>query len=300
MKIYRVDEFHAEDDTIQYGILICALETEKEAEAYDKELWDSLLAPFGYTDDDISYYASPDEKIEDIQKGAYGIHLEGEYQFEEDEPIVKLDDGFAVDLTMTVYLPSDGYNEAMSKPLYAQSEKSAKNLAEGVVCGILEESELQVVDISAKSARTFKYKQTGERPAEEKTPEEIEAEYIRTHNLDITKLLEHLGYFQHILMGKEDVRGRAKTLYECEDLDIPKDIDAEEFYQRLAEHVTKNCDFSVLNIKTGSMSDADADVIDSAILDSAKNVENEIRIEKEVANSRTEIEKQPPRKPRSR
>lgn len=277
MKIYRVDEFHAEDDTIQYGILICALETEKEVEAYDKELWDSLLAPFEYTDDDISYYASPDEKIEDIQKGAYGIHLEGEYQFEEDEPIMALEDGFAVDLDMTVYLPKDGYNEVVDKPLYAQSQKSAKTLAEEVLLDILEKNDLQA-DISAKAARTFKYDQpSGE--MNKKSPEARIAEYIKENDLDIFKVLEEMGYFQHILMGKENIKERAEILYGCEDLDVPKGIEKDLFYERIAEHVVKNRNLDVLNTKTGSMNDADIDVIDSAILDSAPIVEKGLRRE---------------------
>lgn len=277
MKIYRVDEFHAEDDTIQYGILICALETEKEVEAYDKELWDSLLAPFEYTDDDISYYASPDEKIEDIQKGAYGIHLEGEYQFEEDEPIMALEDGFAVDLDMTVYLPKGGYNEVVDKPLYAQSQKSAKTLAEEVLLDILEKNDLQA-DISAKAARTFKYDQpSGE--MNKKSPEARIAEYIKENDLDIFKVLEEMGYFQHILMGKENIKERAEMLYGCEDLDVPKGIEKDLFYERIAEHVVKNRNLDVLNTKTGSMNDADIDVIDSAILDSAPIVEKGLRRE---------------------
>ena len=280
MKLYTASEIHTEDGNVLYDKKIIALETKQEEEAYRNELFESLTAPFGWSDEDIYYYAMPGEKIEDIEAGAAGIRLEAEFQFEKDEPIVKLDDGFAVDLGMTVYLPSDGFNEAMSQPLYAQSEKSAKNLAEGLVCGILEESELQVTDITAKAARTFQWKQPSGKKEADRTPEELEAEYIKDHNLDITEILEHLGYFQHILMGKENVKNRAEILYECEDLDVPEGIDKDLFYERIAKHVVKNCNFDVLNTKTESMNDADIDIVDSAILDSAPIVEKELRQEK--------------------
>ena len=278
MKLYTASEIHTEDGNVLYDKKIIALETKQEEEAYRNELFKSLTAPFGLSDEDI-YYAMPGEKIEDIEAGAAGIRLEEKFEFEKDEPIVKLDDGFAVDLSMTVSLPSDGFNKAMSQPLYAQSEKSAKNLAEGLVCGILEESELQVTDITAKAARTFQRKQPSGRKEADRTPEELEAEYIKDHNLDITKILEHLGYFQHILMGKENVKERAETLYGCEDLDVPEGIDKDLFYERIAEHVVKNRNLDVLNTKTGSMNDADIDVIDSAILDSAPIVEKGLRRE---------------------
>ena len=275
MKLYTADEIRTEDDEIIYNKKILALETKQEEEAYRNKLFYSLTAPFDLSEEDICYCTMPGDRVEDVDKGATGLHLEREFHFEEDEPIVNLDDGFAVDLDMTLYLPSDGYCEATDQSLYAQSEKSAKTLAEGVLHSVLEESGLQV-GLSAKSARTFRYDELSNREKPTVSEEKRVAEYIKSNNLDIRWILEEMGYFQHILAGEDFVKSRLEALYECCDINIPYGIDREAFFKRVTDHVIKNNGFDAMNEKTESMEEADENLVDNAIEESAKAVQQEM------------------------
>ena len=102
------------------------------------------------------------------------------------------------------------------------------------------------------------------------------AEYIKSNNLDIRWILEEMGYFQHILAGEDFVKSRLEALYECCDINIPYGIDREAFFKRVTDHVIKNNGFDAMNEKTESMEEADENLVDNAIEESAKAVQQEI------------------------
>lgn len=90
------------------------------------------------------------------------------------------------------------------------------------------------------------------------------AKTIKDNGINIYEVLEELGYFQHILAGKEYIEARINVLLECEDISCDEDETA--FVKNLTEKVFTEGNFDDMNNKTDSMTDADTDLVDAEII----------------------------------
>lgn len=94
---------------------------------------------------------------------------------------------------------------------------------------------------------------------------------IARNDLDIYEILERLGYFQHILSGKDTIKGRVKELVNMGCIDT--ESDENKLADVVADYINDNGgDFDALNMKTESMADADTDIIDDAIIEAVHDI----------------------------